>query len=122
MRDGRLVHLVQLASKTASDLPNVPLLSSFAENAEERQIFAAVQSGIADRAIAVPPGVPADRVAALRKAYEETLRDPAFVKDANAHKFEIDPVSGDEVQKFVNELMATPKPVVARMKEAMGLK
>jgi tripartite-type tricarboxylate transporter receptor subunit TctC len=121
VRDGRLVHLVQLANKPAADLPKVPLLSSFAKDAEQRQMFSIVQSGIADRAIAVPPGVPADRVAALRAAYEKTLRDPAFVKDANAAKFEIDPISGDEVQKFVNELMATPTAVVARMKEAMGL-
>jgi tripartite-type tricarboxylate transporter receptor subunit TctC len=121
VRDGRLVHLVQLASKPAPDLPNVPLLSSFAENAEERQIFTVVQTGIADRAIAVPPGVPADRVAALRTAYEKTLRDPAFVKDANARKFEIDPISGDAIQKHVSELMTTPKPVVAKMKKAMGL-
>lgn len=121
VRDGRLVHLVQLASKPAPDLPNLPLLSSFARNDEERRMFSVVQTAIADRAIAVPPGVPADRVAALRKAYEETLRDPEFVKEANARKFEIDPVSGDEVQKFVNELIATPKPLVAKMKQAMGL-
>jgi tripartite-type tricarboxylate transporter receptor subunit TctC len=121
VRDGRLVHLVQLANKPAPDLPNVPLLSSLARNDQEREIFSAVQSGIGDRAIAVPPGVPADRVAALRTAYEKTLRDPAFVKDANAAKFEIDPVSGDEIQKFVNDLMATPKPAVAIMKKAMTL-
>jgi tripartite-type tricarboxylate transporter receptor subunit TctC len=122
IKSGRLVHLVQLASKPAPDLPKVPLLSSFARNDEERQMFTVLQAGIADRAIAVPPGVPADRVKALRKAYEDTLRDPAFLKDAVPRKFEIDPVSGDEIQKFVTDLMAMPKPAVARMKEAMGLK
>jgi len=121
VKNGRLVHLVQLASKPAPDLPKVPLLSSFARNDEERKIFTAVQSGIADRAIAVPPGVPADRTAALRKAYEETLRDPAFLKEATARRFEIDPISGAEIQKYVNDIMATPKPLVAKMKKAMGL-
>jgi tripartite-type tricarboxylate transporter receptor subunit TctC len=121
VKNDRLVHLVQLASKPAADLPNVRLLSSYAENAEERQMFAVVQSGISDRALVVPPGVPADRVAALRKAYQDTLRDPAFVKAANARSFEIDPISGDAVQKFVSDLMATPAPVVARMKKAAGL-
>lgn len=122
VREGRLVHLVQLASEPAADLTNVPLLSSFATTAEQRQMFTAVQSGIPDRAIVVPPGVPVDRVAALRAAYEQTLRDPAFLKDATTREFEIDPISGDRIQKFVTDLMATPKPVVARMKEAMGLK
>lgn len=121
VKNGRLVNLVQLASKPAPDLKDVPLLSSFAINPEQRQMFTVVQSGIADRAIAVPPGVPADRAAALRKAYEETLRDPAFLQDATARKFEIDPISGDAIQKYVTDLMATPAPVVAKMKKAMGL-
>jgi tripartite-type tricarboxylate transporter receptor subunit TctC len=121
VKNGRLVNLVQLASKPSPDLPNVPLLSSFARNDDERKMFTAVQSGIADRAIAVPPGVPADRTAALRKAYEETLRDPEFLKDAKKARFEIDPISGDEIQTYVNETMAMPKPMVAKMKKAMGL-
>lgn len=119
VRDGRLVHLLQLASKSAPDLKHVPLLSSFARNVEQRQMFDAVQTAIADRAFAAPPGVPADRVAALRTAYEKTLRDPEFLKEANARQFEIDPVSGDAIQKFVAELMATPKPLVAKMRKAM---
>jgi tripartite-type tricarboxylate transporter receptor subunit TctC len=122
VKSGRLVNLVQLASKPAVDLKTVPLLSTLARNAEERQMFTVVQSGIADRAIAIPPGVPADRAAALRKAYEDTLRDPAFLKDALPRKFEIDPIPGKQVQIFVTELMSTPKPVVAKMKKAMGLK
>ena len=121
IKDGRLVHVVQLASKPSRDLPDVPLLSSFATNDEQRQMFTAVQSGIADRAIAVPPGVPADRAAALRKAYEETLRDPEFLKEATARRFEVDPISGDAIQKYVNDIMATSKPMVAKMKTAMGI-
>jgi tripartite-type tricarboxylate transporter receptor subunit TctC len=121
IKEGRLVHLVQLASKPSPDLPKVPLLSSFARNDEERQMFGVLQAGIADRAIAVPPGVPADRVKALRKAYEDTLHDPVFLKEAAARKFEVDPVSGDEIQKFVTNLMGMPRPVVERMKKAMGL-
>jgi tripartite-type tricarboxylate transporter receptor subunit TctC len=121
VKDGRLAHLAQLASKPAADLPNVPLLSSFARDDEQRRMFTVVQTGIADRALAVPPGVPADRIAALRTAYEKTLRDPEFLKDAEKSKFEIDPISGDDIQKFVTELMATPKPTVAKMKTAMGL-
>ena len=121
VKEGRLATLVQLARKPLPDLPHVPLLSSLAKNKEQRQMFDAVASGIADRAICVPPGVPADRAAALGKAYQETLRDPAFLKDAKARKFEIDPVPGADIQKLIEELMATPKPVVAKMKTAMGL-
>lgn len=121
VKEGKLVTLVQLASKPTPDLKNVPLLSSLAKNAEQKHMFTLIQTGIADRAIAVPPGVPADRVAALRKAYEDTLHDPAFVKDATARKFDLDPVSGDDIQKYVTDLMSTPKPLVDKMRKAMGL-
>ena len=121
VKEGKLVNLVQLASKPAPDLKDVPLLSSLAENAEQKRMFTLIQTGIADRAIAAPPGVPADRAAALRKAYEDTLHDPEFVKDATARQFEIDPVSGDDIQSYAKDVMETPKPLVDKMKKAMGL-
>jgi len=121
VREGKLVTLVQLARKPLPDLQDVPTLGSLAKNDDERQMYRAVASGIADRAFAVPPGVPADRAAALGKAYQDTLRDPEFLKDAKKAKFDIDPISGDEIQTLVDALMATPKPVVAKMKTAMGL-
>ncbi len=121
VRDDKLVHLVQLSSKPATDLKHVPLLTSFATTPEQRKMFGIVQSGVSDRAMAVAPGIPADRVAALRDAFHKTLRDPEFVKDAAKLKFEIDPIPGEEIQKFVAEVMASTKEEVAKMKAAMGL-
>jgi tripartite-type tricarboxylate transporter receptor subunit TctC len=121
VRDGTLVHLVQLAGKRTKDLPNVPLLSELAQNDEQRKIFKIVQTGIADRAILAPPGVPKDRLAAVAKAYQATLRDPAFLADAQKAQFEIDPVDGKEIQEFVEETMAMPPALVDKMRKAMGL-
>jgi tripartite-type tricarboxylate transporter receptor subunit TctC len=121
VKDGKLVHLLQLANKRAADLPNVPLLSEFAQNDEQRAMFKIVQSGIADRAFAAPPGVPKDRLAAVAKAYEATLRDPAFVADAKKQAFDIDFVSRKDVQEFVEGMMQTPPERVEKMRKAMGL-
>lgn len=121
VRDGNLAHIVQLASKPHPELPDVPLLSSFARDAEERTILQALESGIADRAMLVPPGVPEARAAAIAKAYQETLRTPQFVKDASAAKFDIEPIQGETIQAFVASVAALPPATVAKIRKAMEL-
>lgn len=104
--------LVQLALSKHPDLPNVPLVVDLAKNDEQRQIlrlFFARQ--VMGRPFLAPPGVPADRVAALRKAFMDALTDKDLVADAEKAKLEINPVSGDDVQKLVEESYATPKAV-----------
>lgn len=122
LRTGKIVHLVQLASKRSPDMPNVPLLSEFAKTDEEREMLTFVQSSPDDRAMGVPPGVPADRVAALEKAYQATMRDPAFLADAKKLKLEIDPISAKEIQDFEERIMKMKPELIARLKKAMGAK
>lgn len=121
VRDGNIVHLVQLASKAHRDLPQIPLLSSFASNDDERAILKAIESGIADRALLLAPGVPEARVKAIGKAYQETLRDPQFMKEASAAQFDIEPISGETVQAFVAGIAALPPATIAKIKKAMEL-
>jgi tripartite-type tricarboxylate transporter receptor subunit TctC len=121
LRDGKLVHLVQLAARRSKDLPTVPLLSELATTDEQRAIFKIVQTGIADRAFVAPPDVPKDRLTAAAKAYQATLRDPAFLADAHKAQFEVDPVDGKEIQEFIRETMATTPERAEKMRKAMGL-
>ena len=121
VRDGNLTHLVQLASHPNPELPGIPLLSSFARDAEERTILQTIESGIADRALLVPPGVPAARGDAIAKAYHDTLRDPVFVKEANTAKFEIAPIEEEKIQAFVAAVAALPPATIAKVKAAMEL-
>ena len=65
--------------------------------------------------------MPADGIAALEKAFAATLRDPAFLADAEKRHYPIDPVSAKEVRDAVLQLTSIPKPVVARARKAMGL-
>jgi tripartite-type tricarboxylate transporter receptor subunit TctC len=68
----------------------------------------------AGRPFAAPPGTPADRVAALRQAFEETLRDPDFVAEAEKMKLEIDPISGQAIARLLQKAYAAPKRIVQR--------
>jgi len=120
LKEGKLAHLVQLSSKRSADMPNTPLLSEFARNDEEKQILTFVQSGIEDRAFVAPPGVPAERLAALAKAYEDTLKDPKFLEETSRAKFDVTYVSGDEIQKFVESMMKMKPETVEKLKKATG--
>jgi tripartite-type tricarboxylate transporter receptor subunit TctC len=64
----------------------------------------------------LPPNVPADRVAALRKAFDDTMKDPAFLAEAEKLKLDIDPLNGAQVSALVTRVLATPKDVVERVR------
>jgi tripartite-type tricarboxylate transporter receptor subunit TctC len=71
------------------------------------------------RPFAGPPGIPDDRKRALRKAMEDTLKDPDFLADAKKRKMDVSPVSGEEIEKLVAEVYRTPKDVVAEVRAAI---
>ena len=107
--------LVQLSLSKHSDLPDVPLIMDFAKTDEQKQIFQLVFARqVMGRPFLAPPNVPADRVAALRKAFMETMKDPAFVAEAEKAKLEITPVSGDDVQKLVAAVHRDTPPAIAK--------
>lgn len=109
------IHLLFLQGlKGDPDFPNVPLLIDFARNEAERQVFKFISaSSIVGRPILAPPGVPADRVKALRDAFERTMTDKEFLAEAAKLDYEIIPVSGEELQKAMEDLSATPRDVLA---------
>ena len=121
VRDGKIVHLVQLASRASPELKGVPLLTDLARNDEERQIYRLASAGITAFTLTAPPGVPAERLAAIEKAFTAMLRDPAFLADAKKRTFPIDPIAAKDIRAAVQLLTTTPKPVVAKARVAMGL-
>jgi tripartite-type tricarboxylate transporter receptor subunit TctC len=106
--------LVQLSLSKHPDLPNVPLVMDFAKNEAERQIFKLVFARQPmGRPFLAPPGIPGDRVAVLRKAFMDTMRDKQFLAEAEKMQLEINPVSGEAVQEIVQDVYRTPKAVAA---------
>ncbi len=110
--------LVQIALKRAPDLPDIPLMHELATNEEDRQVlqFLSSDMGIA-RAIATTPGAPPERVDALRKAFQDMLRDPAFIAETDKAQMEIAPSSGEEAQKVAASMLSMPPSVIARAKQ-----
>ncbi|MGH6692593.1 MAG: Bug family tripartite tricarboxylate transporter substrate binding protein [Gammaproteobacteria bacterium] len=112
--------LIQAAPVKDPELPDVLMASDLVRNDEQKQIldFAVVSQTIA-RPIAAPPGIPADRKAALRAAFEATMKDPVFLADAKRLQLDVRPVSGADIDTMIAELYKTPKDVVAKAARAM---
>jgi tripartite-type tricarboxylate transporter receptor subunit TctC len=112
--------LVQVGLKRAADLPDVPLMSELAPNEEARQVLTFLSSdmGIA-RAFATTPGTPPERVAALRKAFADMLKDPEFIADTAKSQMDMSPSTGEEAQRIATSMIDMPAPVIARAKEIM---
>ena len=120
VKDGTLKILAQLALEKHPDLPHVPLIMDMVKTPEQRQVLRLVFAGqVMGRPFLAPPGVPADRLAALRKAFMATMQDPAFLAEAEKIKLEIRPVSGEAVQKLVAEVYASPPEVVKKAAAAL---
>jgi tripartite-type tricarboxylate transporter receptor subunit TctC len=112
--------LVQIGFKKAPDLPDVPLLMDLGSNDADRMLLrvlsASTQIG---RPIFTAPGVPAERVAALRQAFDAMVRDPAFLAEAKQLNFDIEPVNGEGLQKLVAEIIAIPSAQKERLKHIL---
>jgi tripartite-type tricarboxylate transporter receptor subunit TctC len=117
----KINELVQIGLAKDEDLPDVPLLLDLAKNDTERAIFRFISSDTAmSFPVLAPPGVPAERVAALRKAFDETMADPAFVAEAAKRGLPMRRVAGEDVQRIVTSVISTPKDVVEKLKAAIG--
>jgi tripartite-type tricarboxylate transporter receptor subunit TctC len=120
LRDKKIHLLTQFALTRAPDLKDVPLAGEFAHNDNDRKAIEFLESdAVFAWPMFAPPSVPAERVQELRRAFEAMLKDPQFLADAAKQSMDIDLVPGNELQRVVNELYATPPEVIAIVKRAM---
>jgi tripartite-type tricarboxylate transporter receptor subunit TctC len=113
--------LLQLGLERDPDLPDVPLLIDLARDDMQAQIFRVISSDtVMGFPVTAPPGAQPDRVAALRKAFAETMTDPVFLADAAKRNLPVRASPGDEVQKVMTSVVTTPKEVVAVLKQAIS--
>jgi tripartite-type tricarboxylate transporter receptor subunit TctC len=113
---------VQIALERDPEFPDVPALVEFAKDQHTRQVLQLALIPFAmDRPVLTPPGVPADRVAALRTAFHDAITDPKFLADAKKQQLEIKEISGEKVADLLNAAYAMPPDVVKAANEAMNL-
>ena len=114
--EGKFVHMVQVNLRKDATLPDVPLLADLARNERERQMLEFMSSSaLMGRSLMGPPGMPDDRVAALRAAFQAMLKDPAFIEAAAKRNHDILPATGEEVAAAVAKTVALPKDLAAEL-------
>jgi tripartite-type tricarboxylate transporter receptor subunit TctC len=120
-RDGKVNILFQAALTPDPRFKDVPVGTDLARSEDDRAalklFFARVALG---RPFVAPPGLPADRVALLRKAFDATMKDPEFLADAKRQELSVDAITGQQIADIIADVYKTPKPVVARTAEALG--
>lgn len=120
LRDGKIVILVQVGLERDPEFNSVPLMTDFARNDEERQILKLFSADVViGRPFLTAPGVPADRVEILRKAFAAMTKDPDYLKDSAQANLDVQLVEGARIQKIVEELVGSSPEVVAKAKLAM---
>lgn len=120
-RDKKINVLIQSAFRKEPELGDVPLVMDMTKDAEKLQILRLILAAQdMARPFAAPPGIPADRKAALIAAFNATMKDPEFLADANRMKIDVNPVTGPALDKLLAELYATPKDVVAKAAKAIA--
>ena len=118
---GQASIVLQAVAKAHPDLPKVPVAIELAKTDEAKKL---IQAGIHDtaaitRPYALPPGTPKDRVQILRRAFRETLKDKDFLTEAVKSKLDVDPLSGEEVEKIVAGLFKLEPTLVTKMGEIL---
>jgi tripartite-type tricarboxylate transporter receptor subunit TctC len=123
LRDKKINPIWQLALKRHPALPDVPAVGELGDTPDEQSMLKLI-AGTAEigRSLVAPPGVPAERVAALRKAFQAMVADPQFQATAKNRNATLDPLSGDALQEQMTAAMATPKSVVDRTRAIVTAK
>jgi tripartite-type tricarboxylate transporter receptor subunit TctC len=119
-RDGTLRTIALVGLKRPQEFANVPLLIDLAQDADTRQLLELFSSPAEiGKPVVLGPDVPAERVAAMRRAFDATMADPAFLADASRMSLAIEPISGEQLTASVKRLMTVPDVVARRAREAV---
>lgn len=119
--DDKKVRIVLQAGVASAPDLDVPNLLSLAKTEEQKQLMGfIIAPNVMGRPFAAPPGTPADRLALLRKAFDATVADPTFREEAARLKLEVTPITGQQIEATIDQLYATPKPLVQKVAEISG--
>lgn len=121
VRDKKINVLLQMASKKHPNLAHVPLALDFAKNESDAKVLELIFSRqqMAYPFVA-PPGLPPERLQALRRSFDATMKDPEFLEEAKRQHLDIAPVSGEEIAAIIRKVYASPPDVIARAKAVLA--
>ena len=121
IKDGKITPIVTFSPAESPDLPKgVPYLGKFAKTDEQRAVLDLLSAaGELGRPFIMSKAVPADRLQAMRKAFDVTMKDSAFLADAHKQMLPVNPIDGAEAEKIITGIYKSPPSVVAKAKEVM---
>src|SRR5829696_4306818 len=115
LRDNKVRILVQIGFERTPRMGDAPFVLDYAKSEDDKRVLRLIFGWtIMGRPFLAPPGIPEDRKAALVQAFDDTMKDPAFLEDAAKSRLEISPVSGAQIDKFLAGVYSTPKPLIDR--------
>jgi hypothetical protein len=119
LKDKKIDMLLQIGATRDPEWPDLPLLTELATNDEQRQIFKLYSAELAlGRVFLTTPGVPSDRLAALRKAFDATMHDAAYIAEAKSLGLDVRPLSYQNASKIAGEIIAMPADLIEKAKAA----
>ena len=122
LQTGKLIHFVQYGPRI-KEIPNVAYLGDLVKDPQQQRMFKFMEiAQYIGMSFYFPPGVPPDRVAAVRKGFETFMSDPDVKADAAKRSMELELVKGEDLQKLVQQALAIEPAVVEKLKEAIGFK
>lgn len=120
LKEKKAFVILQAAFRRHPELPDVPNVLDFAKTEQQKQTLRFMVAPSEMRPIAGPPGIAADRVKALRDAFMKTMKDPAYLADANKRGIDTaQPMSGEDLDQAIKNIYKTPKAIVDRVAAAM---
>jgi tripartite-type tricarboxylate transporter receptor subunit TctC len=122
LQDGSLNIVAQLAPHKMPEVPaNVPLVKDYVGNDDDKKVLDVIfTSTVLARPYIAPPGIPAERVKALRDAFLATMKDPEFLAETQKLGLTIDPTSGEEMERIVRDAYALPQNIVLKVRKALS--
>jgi tripartite-type tricarboxylate transporter receptor subunit TctC len=121
LRDKKINVLALTALERSPEFPGVPAVVDLVTKPEDRQLLELMVGPAAmARPFAAPPGLPASKAALLRRAFDATMADPDFRAEAAKMQADLAPSTGEDVQKLVARIYATPRPVIERLKKILA--
>jgi tripartite-type tricarboxylate transporter receptor subunit TctC len=121
IKNKRIVPFVRFTTRSLPDMPpDIPFVGTFAKTEEQKQVLnIVIAAGELGRPYILSRQVPPARLALLRKAFDATMKDPAFVGDANKQGLPVDPASGTEAADILKQVYSAPAEFVAKAREVM---
>ncbi len=121
VKSGKLKLVIQMGSRKSTEFGDIPSVFDYAKTDDERSVLELFfKSLVLGRPLAGPPGMPQDRLAALRTAFAVTLKDKDFLAEANKVGLDIDPATADEVQDLLKHFAAFSPGIFEKARQAIG--